>query len=64
LKNGNVLYFDTGEARGSQHVKPYPDIQKMVMNCVQCVFDTDNLLIYPDTRIEKVSAKSLFLNKK
>ncbi|KAK2359833.1 beta-hexosaminidase [Trifolium repens] len=27
----------------------------MVMNCVQCVFDTDNLLIYPDTRNHSLS---------
>jgi hypothetical protein len=36
----------------------------MVMYCVRYVFDIDILLIYSDTRIGKVSIKSLFLNKK
>ena len=35
----------------------------MVVNRVRHAPDTDTLLICPDTRIEKISVKSLFLNK-
>ena len=41
-----------------------PDTQKMVTNRVRYVLDTDTLSIRPDTRIGRVSIKSLFLNKK